>query len=68
MAPWPANFKLSNITKYKGDTDPNEYLRVYEPAVEAAGGDDMVYYNSTHDNLLVGAYEGHFSSRVHRNL
>jgi hypothetical protein len=40
MAPWPIHFKLSNITKYKGDTDPNEYLRVYETAVEAAGGDD----------------------------
>lgn len=40
MAPWPLSFKLSNITKYKGDTDPNEYLRVYETAVEAAGGDD----------------------------
>ncbi len=42
MAPCPTNFKLSNITKYRGDIDPNEYLRVYETIVEETGGDDTV--------------------------
>ena len=39
-ARWPARFKMPDVTPFEGCTDPSEFLRVYETAVEAAGGDD----------------------------
>ena len=40
MARWPATFKMPEVVPFEGRTDPAEFLRVYETAVEAAGGDD----------------------------
>ena len=37
---WPSNFKMPEVTPFEGRTDTSEFLRVYETAVEAAGGDD----------------------------
>ena len=37
---WPQGFKMPEVTPFAGCTDPSEFLRVYETAVEAAGGDD----------------------------
>ena len=39
-ARWPSGFKMPEVTTFEGCTDPSEFLRVYETAVEAAGGDD----------------------------
>ena len=37
---WPKRFKMPEVTPFQGCNDPSEFLRVYETAVEAAGGDD----------------------------
>ena len=42
---WPQNFKPAGIEKYEGNTDPREWLAVYELAIEAAGGDTGVMAN-----------------------
>jgi hypothetical protein len=42
---WPVNFKPSGIEKYDGSTNPTEWLKVYQLAIEAAGGDSYVMAN-----------------------
>jgi hypothetical protein len=39
------NFKPSGIKKYDGSTNPTEWLEVYQPSIEAAGGDSYVMAN-----------------------
>jgi hypothetical protein len=39
------NFKPSGIEKYDGPTNPTEWLKVYQLATEAAGGDSFVMAN-----------------------
>jgi hypothetical protein len=42
---WPVNFKPSGIEKYDGSTNPPEWLKVYQLAIKAAGGDSYVMAN-----------------------
>jgi hypothetical protein len=42
---WPLHFKLSGIKKYDGSTNPAEWLKVYQLAIEAAGGDSYIMAN-----------------------
>jgi hypothetical protein len=42
---WPVNFKPSGIEKYDGSTNPTEWLKLYQLAIEAAGGDSYVMAN-----------------------
>jgi hypothetical protein len=42
---WPLNFKPSGIEKYDGSTNPDEWLKVYQLAIEATGGDSYVMAN-----------------------
>jgi hypothetical protein len=42
---WPPNFKPSTIDKYDGSTNPVEWLKVYQLAIEDAGGDSYVMAN-----------------------
>jgi hypothetical protein len=39
------NFKTSGIEKYDGSTNLTEWLKVYQLAIEAAGGDSYVTTN-----------------------
>lgn len=39
---WPARFRMPEVTKYAGNTDPVEFVRVYETAVAAVGGSDSI--------------------------
>jgi hypothetical protein len=42
---WPMNFKPSGIEKYDGSTNPVKWLKVYQFAIEAIGGDSYVMAN-----------------------
>jgi hypothetical protein len=44
--PWPAKFKPAHIDKFNGKQNPEQWLRLYSTAVQAAGGnnDDKVNY------------------------
>jgi hypothetical protein len=42
---WPLNFMLLGIDKYDGSTNSAEWLKVYQLAIEAAGGDSYVMIN-----------------------
>jgi hypothetical protein len=42
---WPLNFKPSEIEKYDGSTNPDEWLKVYQLTIEATGGDSYVMAN-----------------------
>jgi hypothetical protein len=42
---WPMNFKPSGIEKYDGSTNPVKWLKVYQFAIEAVGGDSYVMAN-----------------------
>jgi hypothetical protein len=42
---WPLNFKPSWIEKYDGSTNPAEWLKVYQLAIEVAGGDSYIMGN-----------------------
>lgn len=35
--PWPTRFRMPEVTKDAGKTNPIEFIRVYETAVAAAG-------------------------------
>jgi hypothetical protein len=38
--PIPSQFKFPPIPRYSGETDPKEFLSIYESAIEAAHGDE----------------------------
>jgi hypothetical protein len=42
---WPLNLMPLGIEKYDGSTNPAEWLEVYQPAIEAVGGDSYVMAN-----------------------
>jgi hypothetical protein len=42
---WPDKFKTSNIDRYDGSSNPEEFIQVYQTIIEAAGGDDQVKAN-----------------------
>jgi hypothetical protein len=42
---WPLNFKPLRIEKYDGSTNPVEWLKVYQFAIEAVGGDSYMMAN-----------------------
>jgi hypothetical protein len=42
---WPLNFKPLEIEKYDGSTNPVEWLKVYQLAIEATGGDSYIMSN-----------------------
>ena len=42
VARWPLGFKMPDVRPFEGCTDPLEFLRVYETAIEVAGGDDTI--------------------------
>jgi hypothetical protein len=42
---WPLNFKPLGIKKYDGSTNPAEWLKVYQLAIEAIGGDSNIMAN-----------------------
>ena len=48
---WPSNFKPGKIERYDGTTNPDEFLQVYNTAIEAAGGDEKVMANYLHTRL-----------------
>jgi hypothetical protein len=39
---WLINFKPIGIVKYDGSTNPAEWLKVYQLAIKAAGGDSYI--------------------------
>nr|CAH67763.1 H0124E07.10 [Oryza sativa] len=46
--PIPSQFKFSPVPRYSGETDPKEFLSIYESAIEAAHGDENTkakYFN-----------------------
>jgi hypothetical protein len=42
---WPDNFKTSNIDRYDGSSNPEEFIQVYQIVIESTGGDDRVKTN-----------------------
>jgi hypothetical protein len=42
---WPDKFKIDNIDRYDGSSNPEEFIQVYQTVIEAAGGDDRVKGN-----------------------
>jgi hypothetical protein len=42
---WPSDLKPSVIDKYGGSTNPDQWLEVYQLAIEAVGGDSYVMAN-----------------------
>jgi hypothetical protein len=42
---WPDKFKTGNIDRYDGSRNPEEFIKVYQTVIEAAGGDDQVNAN-----------------------
>lgn len=42
---WPQVFKLSDVDKYDGTSDPTQWLQIYSTAVKAAGGNADVMAN-----------------------
>jgi hypothetical protein len=51
---WPDKFKTGNIDRYDGSNNPEEFIQVYQPIIEAAGGDDRVKANFL-PTTLIGA-------------
>jgi hypothetical protein len=37
---WLEKFKTSNIDRYDGSSNPEEFIQVYQIVIEATGGDD----------------------------
>jgi hypothetical protein len=52
---WPAKFKAGHIDQYDGTSNPEEFIRVYQTIIEAAGGDDRVKANFLHTTLTGAA-------------
>jgi hypothetical protein len=46
VSPWPANFRARTYPKYKGSTDPTQYIMSYQVAVASSGGDDATMAKS----------------------
>jgi hypothetical protein len=46
VTPWPANFRTGTYPKYKGSTDPAQYIMSYQVAVASSGGDDATMAKS----------------------
>ena len=42
---WPSNFKLAPVDKYDDNTNPAEWLQVYELSVSAISGDSTMMAN-----------------------
>jgi hypothetical protein len=42
---WPDKFKASNIDRYDGSNNPEEFIQVYQTVIEVAGGDNRVKAN-----------------------
>lgn len=42
---WPPNFKIGDVKPYNGRTDPEQWIFLYETAVRAAGGNELVMAN-----------------------
>jgi hypothetical protein len=42
---WPLNFKSLGVQKYDGSTNPVEWLKVYQLAIEVVGADSYVVAN-----------------------
>jgi hypothetical protein len=42
---WPDKFKTSNIDRYDGSSNHEEFIQVYQIVIEAAGGDYQVKAN-----------------------
>jgi hypothetical protein len=51
---WPDKFKTGNIDRYDDSNNPEEFIQVYQPIIEAAGGDDRVKANFL-PTTLIGA-------------
>jgi hypothetical protein len=42
---WPDKFKTTNINRYDGSSNPEEFIQVYQTVIDAARGDDRVKAN-----------------------
>ncbi len=42
---WPDKFKIGNIDRYDGSSNPREFIQVYQMVIEAARGDNRVKAN-----------------------
>jgi hypothetical protein len=51
---WPDKFKIGNINRYDGSSNPEEFIQVYQTVIEATGGDDRAKANSL-PTVLTGA-------------
>jgi hypothetical protein len=66
---WPNKFKTSNIDKYDGSSNPEEFIQVYQTVIEAARGDNQVKANfltmaltGTARSWLINLLEGSITS------
>jgi hypothetical protein len=48
---WPAKFKAGHIDQYDDSSNSEEFIQVYQTAIEAANGDDRVKANFLHTAL-----------------
>nr|AAP44597.1 putative polyprotein [Oryza sativa Japonica Group] len=58
--PIPPQFKFPPVPRYSGETDPKEFLSIYESAIEAAHGDENTKAKQLRDVFVLnfrGTYE-----------
>ena len=46
LTPWPFGYKPTQLPRYNGSVDPNQFLMTYEATIASAGGDDPILAKS----------------------
>jgi hypothetical protein len=59
--PIPLQFKFPPVPRYSGETDPKEFLSIYESAIEAAHGDENTKAKVIHRALDGIAHSWYFN-------